>query len=72
MLVLSRRVGEAIVIAGSIRVTVLSVKGGKLRLGIEAPADVLVDRKEVHARRAEFAEEAGRIIDCTETAVPAR
>jgi carbon storage regulator CsrA len=55
MLVLSRRVGEQIIIHNNIRVTVLSVDKGKVRLGIEAPPDVLVDRSEVAERRREFA-----------------
>jgi carbon storage regulator len=54
MLVLTRRVGEEIVIDGSIRVMVVAVKGDKIRLGISAPPSVPVDRKEVHERRAEF------------------
>jgi carbon storage regulator len=54
MLVLTRRVGEEIVINGNIRVIVTSVKGDQVRLGIIAPASVPVDRKEVHERRAEF------------------
>lgn len=55
MLVLTRRVGEEIVIAGNIRVIVTAVKGEKVRIGICAPPAVAVDRKEVHERRAEFA-----------------
>lgn len=55
MLVLSRRIGEEIVIAGNIRVVVASVKGDKVRLGIVAPPSIPVDRKEVHERRSEFA-----------------
>jgi carbon storage regulator len=51
MLVLMRRPCESIVISGNIRVTVVSVQGGKVRLGIEAPPDVRVDRKEIHERR---------------------
>lgn len=56
MLVLMRRVGESIVIDGGIRVTVVSVQGEKVRVGIEAPPDVRVDRQEIHERRfdAEF------------------
>ena len=54
MLVLTRRVGEEIVIDGNIRVMVVAVKGDKIRLGISAPPSVPVDRKEVHERRAEF------------------
>jgi carbon storage regulator len=51
MLVLTRRVGEAIVIDGHIRVTVTAVKGDAVRLGISAPPSVRVDREEVHERR---------------------
>jgi carbon storage regulator len=58
MLVLTRRLGETIVIDGGIRVTVLEVKGDRVRLGIVAPADVTVDREEVHQRRREFQGEA--------------
>jgi carbon storage regulator len=57
MLVLARRVGEQIVIAGSIRLTIVAVKGNAVRLGIQAPPEVAVDRKEIHDRRAEFARE---------------
>jgi len=52
MLVLTRRAGEGIVIAGSIRLVVLGVKGKKTRLGITAPQSIRVDRSEVHTARA--------------------
>jgi carbon storage regulator len=55
MLVLTRRVGEEIIIDNNIRVTVVSIDGGKVRVGITAPAEVRVDRQEVHERRREFA-----------------
>jgi carbon storage regulator len=51
MLVLSRRPGEKIVIAENIQVTVVSVQGDKVRLGISAPRSVTVDRQEIHERR---------------------
>jgi carbon storage regulator len=54
MLVLTRRIDGEIVIAGSIRVKVLTVQGDKVRLGVSAPDSVTVDRQEVHDRRAEF------------------
>ena len=57
MLVLSRRSGEAIVIGGNIRLTVVAVKGDRVRIGIAAPSSVTVDREEVHDRRAEQAVE---------------
>jgi len=52
MLVLTRKVGEEIVIGENIRVSVVSLQGGKVRLGIVAPKDVIVDRKEVHDDRS--------------------
>jgi carbon storage regulator len=54
MLVLTRRQGESIVINGDIQVSVVALQGGKVRIGIEAPDWVTVDRQEVHQRRAEF------------------
>jgi carbon storage regulator len=47
MLVLSRKEGQAIKIDGNISVTVLSVQGNRVRLGIQAPHDVTVHRQEV-------------------------
>jgi len=58
MLVLTRRVGEEIVINGNIRVTVVAVKGERVRVGVDAPPEVSVDREEVHNRRVGFADEA--------------
>ncbi|HEX3151382.1 MAG TPA: carbon storage regulator [Gemmataceae bacterium] len=54
MLVLSRRIGEEIIINGNIRVTVVASKGDRVRLGIVAPRDVTVDRSEVHDRRRDW------------------
>lgn len=51
MLVLTRRPGEQIVIDDNIRLTVVSVKGDRVRIGIDAPPSVVVDRQEIHARR---------------------
>jgi len=51
MLILTRRVGEELVIAEKIRVVVLEVRGDRIRLGIMAPASVRVDRQEVSQRR---------------------
>lgn len=54
MLVLSRRPGEEIIINDNIKVTVVSVKGDRVRIGVAAPDNVQVDRAEVHARRMTF------------------
>jgi carbon storage regulator len=48
MLVLSRKKGERIVIAGKIFLTVVDVRGDKARIGLEAPADVPIHRQEVY------------------------
>jgi len=47
MLVLSRKVGESILISESIRVTVVQAKDGRIRLGIDAPPEVRVLREEL-------------------------
>ena len=47
MLVLSRRVGEKVVIDGNITVTVLEFSGSRVRLGFDAPQDVLIRRNEI-------------------------
>lgn len=54
MLVLTRRVGQEIVIDGGINVKLLEIKNGRIRLGIDAPRQVVVDRGEVHERRQDF------------------
>jgi carbon storage regulator len=56
MLVLTRNIGQEIIIDGGIRVTITAVKGDRVRIGITAPPDVRVDRAEINARRQEFAE----------------
>lgn len=48
MLVLSRKQGESIVVRDDIVVTVVELRGGKVRLGIEAPSEVVVHRKELY------------------------
>lgn len=51
MLVLTRHSSEQIIIGETVVVTVVAIEGNKVRLGIQAPRDVRVDRKEVHDRR---------------------
>ena len=48
MLVLSRKKNESIVIDGSIVITIVEVRGDKVRLGIEAPRDVTIHRREIY------------------------
>ena len=50
MLVLSRRLGETLIIGDDIKITVLGISGNQVRLGIAAPKDVSVHREEVYQR----------------------
>jgi carbon storage regulator len=61
MLVLTRHCGEQLVIAGDIVVTVVAIEGNKIRLGVDAPKSIRVDRQEVHSRR--MAEEAAASVN---------
>ena len=57
MLILTRRVGETLMIGDDVTVTVLGVKGNQVRIGINAPKDVSVHREEIYERIK--AEQAG-------------
>jgi carbon storage regulator len=50
MLILTRRIGETVMIGKDITCTVLGIKGNQVRLGINAPKDVAVHREEVYVR----------------------
>ena len=59
MLILTRRVGETLMIGEDVTVTVLGVKGNQVRIGVNAPRDVAVHREEIFDRIKR--EEAGEI-----------
>jgi len=48
MLILTRRIGETVIVGDNIKITVLGVKGHQIRLGIDAPKDVSVHREEIY------------------------
>lgn len=50
MLILTRRVGETLMIGDDVTVTVLGIKGNQVRLGVNAPKDVEVHREEIYQR----------------------
>ena len=69
MLVLTRRIGEEIVISGGIRVKVVSLCGERVRLGIDAPRTTVVDRVEIHQRKKPIPEKKASDDQQSETTV---
>ncbi len=51
MLILTRRIGETLMIGSEVTVTVLGIKGNQVRIGVGAPVNVPVDREEIYQRK---------------------
>ena len=59
MLILTRRVGESLMIGDDVTITVLGVKGNQVRIGVKAPKEVAVHREEILDRIAESSNHEG-------------
>jgi len=57
MLILTRKVGESLLIGDDVSITVLSVRGNQVKIGVNAPKDVSVHREEIYQRIKELEDE---------------
>jgi carbon storage regulator len=62
MLVLTRRPGESIIIGNGIKLTVVTVGPGRVKIGIDAPPNVRIDREEIHTRIQQEQEQAADVL----------
>ncbi len=63
MLILTRRVGESLMIGDEVKITVLGIKGNQVRIGIDAPKEIAVHREEIYQRILDERNNPDRVVD---------
>ncbi len=63
MLVLTRKIGEQIIVAGNIRISIVEVGLGRVKIGVDAPRSVTVDRGEIHDKKQGQEAPVGHIVE---------
>ncbi|MDH2998594.1 carbon storage regulator [Pasteurellaceae bacterium LFhippo2] len=58
MLILTRKIGESLLIGDDVEITVLSIRGSQVKLGVKAPKEIAVHREEIYQRIKALAEDA--------------
>jgi len=69
MLILTRRIGETLMVGDEVTVTVLGVKGNQIRIGVNAPINIAVDREEIYLRKQAEREQLSSLGDSTPSKV---